>query len=159
MRKRIVIALSAALLLVPAGVEAGWRRHAGFLCMPEYGNTNYSTEIGLGVVARGGGSNYYCPLLDDSGEIDRGSGFIIGANVHVNDRSPTQSVDFLPCVQFYGVDGFSCGAMVSSGTMFIGTTTLSAGWAVPWTVYPNDFAYAYVYLPQDSQLYGMFVWQ
>src|SRR5689334_1310873 len=85
------------------------RSHAPYFCMPSVDSAAYTTPNGMGVKASAASSlTLFCPLIDDSGEVDRGSSAIIQLQVGVNDQSAVAEVTAVPCVQFFGVVGSQC---------------------------------------------------
>lgn len=155
LRKRIAVAL---LVLTAVTTLAANRNGAVYLCMPSDDAVAYTTPKGQGLLMGGTSSYLFCPLLDDSGQVDRGLVTPMTLTVRLNDTSPTVTGGAQACVQFYGVNGVACGSAPTTGTTFVGTATLSPTTSV-WHNFPSDFAYVLVSLGTGFKMYGYRVTQ
>lgn len=145
----------ASVLLMCAHSSAGERSVSSYFCVPPNDAVPYTTgnvPNGTGTVTTNA-SVLLCPLTDDSGQVDRGSAWIMTLGVKVRDTSSTTQMQATACVQYYGVDGVACGNTMSSGNAFVGSTTLSPS-AVVWHTYPFDWAYVYVNTCAGCRTYG-----
>ena len=152
--KRTVVALLALTALTTVAAN---RNVAGYFCIPVNDAVGYSTPTGQGLVTTAS-PDLFCPLLDDSGQVDRGLATIMTLNVRVNDRDANKTMQATACVQFFGVDGVACGSTVGSGVMFIGTANLSPTTTV-WHTFFADFAYVLVNSCVGCKTYGYRVTQ
>jgi hypothetical protein len=158
---RLHLLLAPLFLLAFSGVTE--RRHSPFFCMSavfpppssSYLGSRYTASEG-GLEASAAGVELFCPYVDDSGIIDRGtSNPMMRLTVTARDSSTTGEVRMAACVQFFGVDGVSCSNQTGSGVTFAGEVTLvNNSWAVIWNSRPYDFAYLWVSLPSYSVLRG-----